>query len=202
MSNKLLGYWQPSMDGVRGISYICGYCGSDVGPANRYKCVSTNSNKSHVNTGNIYLCPRCNKPTFIGENGEQAPGPIIGGKIDHLPNDIEQLYDEARKCVSIGAYTSSILACRKLLMNISVSKGAEAGKAFAFYVTFLEESHFIPPGSRDWVDHIRKKGNEATHEIPSITTDDAIELLEFTEMLLRFVYELPGKMTRHRITVD
>jgi hypothetical protein len=59
-------------------------------------------------------------------------------------------------------------------MNVSVTKGAEHGKSFASYVTFLENNHFIPPGSREWVKHIRKKGNEATHGIPSISQENAI----------------------------
>ncbi|GAE92941.1 hypothetical protein JCM21714_1967 [Gracilibacillus boraciitolerans JCM 21714] len=47
------------------------------------------------------------------------------------------------------------------------------------------------------MDHIRKKGNEANHELPDMQEDDAEELLKFTEMLLRFVYELPGHMEKH-----
>jgi len=49
------------------------------------------------------------------------------------------------------------------------------------------------------VDHIRQKGNEATHEIPNMGNEDAVELLEFIEMLLRVVYELPGKMKKHTL---
>ena len=43
-------------------------------------------------------------------------------------------YREARNGVSVGAHTSSVLACRKLLMNIAVNQGAEAGKSFISYV--------------------------------------------------------------------
>jgi hypothetical protein len=44
------------------------------------------------------------------------------------------------------------------------------------------------------VDHIRTKGNEATHEIVLMTKADAEELIAFTEMLLKFVYEFPAKV--------
>ena len=200
MENHLNGNWG-NLESSKNYSYICGFCGAVAGPAYRYCCKYTTSDgKSHTN-GNIYLCPTCNKPTFIINNFgleiEQVPGPIIGENIEFLPDEVGQLYDEARKCISVNAFTSSVLACRKLLMNISVSKGAEPGKSFASYVSYLEDNHFTPPGSREWVDHIRKKGNEATHEITSMSKEDAIELLEFTEMLLRFVYEMPGRMTKH-----
>lgn len=190
---KLGGTWYATTES-RGYSFLCGYCGLKAGPSRRYYCTE-NSNMF----GNIYICPNCNRPTFISYDGkEQMPGPILGEEIEHLPEDVDQLYNEARKCISVNAFSSAVLSCRKLLMNVSVTKGADAGKQFAYYVTFLEENHFIPPGSRDWVDHIRKKGNEATHEIPSISKDDAVELLEFTEMLLRFVYEMPGRMAKYR----
>ncbi|MCS0652016.1 DUF4145 domain-containing protein [Cytobacillus firmus] len=190
---ELHGEWKNCYT-AGGKSYDCGFCGSSVGPSFYYSCQGSNG----YEYGSIYLCPNCNKPTFFQEGtGEQVPGSIFGEDIEHLPEDIDQLYSEARKCLSVNAFTSAVLSCRKLLMNVSVSKGADPGKSFVSYVTFLEENHFVPPGSNVWVDHIRKKGNEATHEIPSITRDDAIELLEFTEMLLRFVYELPGKMARH-----
>jgi hypothetical protein len=193
MVQKLGGSWYGASE-TKGNSYTCGYCGLKSGPSRYYYC----DGKPH-RFGSIYICPNCNRPTFISYDGkEQVPGPILGEEIEYLPPSIEELYNEARKCITVNAYTSSVLSCRKLLMNVSVSKGAEAGKTFAFYVTFLEENHFIPPNSREWVDHIRKKGNEATHEIPSLTKDDAVELLEFTEMLLRFVYEMPGRMAaRH-----
>jgi len=44
------------------------------------------------------------------------------------------------------------------------------------------------------VDHIREKGNEATHEILLMSREDAEDLIEFTEMLLRVVYEFPAKV--------
>jgi hypothetical protein len=44
------------------------------------------------------------------------------------------------------------------------------------------------------VDHIRKKGNEATHEIALMGQADAEELIGFTEMLLKFIYEFPARV--------
>lgn len=40
----------------------------------------------------------------------------------------------------------------------------------------------------------REKGNEATHEIVAMTKDDAVELVTFTEMLLKLVYEFPSRV--------
>lgn len=186
---KINGNWYRVSSGELGVSYNCGYCGSVSGPSSLYYV------EGYDNSVRIYICPACNRPTYMNEyTKEQVPGPSVGNDVKYLPEGIEELYAEARNCIKVNAYTSSVLSCRKLLMNISVTKGAEPGKRFVFYVTFLEDNHFIPPDGRGWVDHIRQKGNEATHEIPSIDKEDAFELLGFTEMLLRFVYEMPGRM--------
>lgn len=51
---------------------------------------------------------------------------------------------------------------------------------------------YIPPDAKPWVDHIRSKGNEATHEIPQVTESDARNLILVTEMLMKHVYEVPA----------
>lgn len=76
-------------------------------------------------------------------------------------------------------------------MNIAVQQGAAAGLPFIDYVNYLASAGFVPPNGKHWVDHIRKKGNEATHEIALMGEVEAKELLGFVEMLLRFVYEFP-----------
>lgn len=76
-------------------------------------------------------------------------------------------------------------------MNISVSLGASEGLKFIEYITYLSDKGYVPPNGKHWVDHIRKKGNEATHEIALMTEADARELLQFIEMLLRFIFEFP-----------
>lgn len=81
-------------------------------------------------------------------------------------------------------------------MNIAVSQGAEEGISFKQYVEYLSENHYTPPGSDEWVHHIRTKGNEATHEISIMEKDDAEELITFIEMLLKFIYEFPSKMKK------
>ena len=81
-------------------------------------------------------------------------------------------------------------------MNIAVSKGAKEGLSFYDYVDFLSDENYIPPNGKGWVDHIRKKGNDATHEISIMEQEDAKELIDFAEMLLKFIYEFPESIKR------
>ena len=87
------------------------------------------------------------------------------------------------------------MLCRKMLMNIAVTEGADEGLKFIEYIDYLSNLGFIPPKGRHWVDHIRKKGNEATHEIALMQEQDAKDLIVFTEMLLKFIYEFPSLVT-------
>jgi Domain of unknown function (DUF4145) len=46
-------------------------------------------------------------------------------------------------------------------------------------VEYLANNGYVPPNGKGWVDHIRKKGNEATHEIILMKREDALELMAF-----------------------
>ncbi len=177
-------------------SYTCGYCGepvaSDTGYyAHEYDLVGNLTGQNPV----IYLCHQCNGPTYFSMDGKQTPGSAFGGTVEGIPSeDVEALYEEARNCMKVGAHTAAILCCRKLLMNIAVAKGAETNKPFAYYVDYLANQGYLPPDGKEWVDLIRKKGNEATHEIAIMEQEDAEELITFSEMLLRFIYEYPARI--------
>jgi len=148
----------------------------------------------------IYICHKCGTPNYFDVGGMQIPGPAFGGSVDHISDSyVKALYDEARRCTSANSYTAAVMCCRKLLMNIAVSKGAKEGLHFIEYIEFLAKNNYIPPNSQGWIDHIRKKGNEANHEIRLMTNEDAEELVEFLEMLLKFIYEFPER-TKKRIS--
>lgn len=167
------------------LSFQCGYCGlhvaSDRGYFSNY-------------TATIFLCPKCDQPNYFNHSEEQHPLPAPGNPVEHLPDDVGALYEEARRSVTVGAFTASILCSRKLLMNIAVSHGSAQGLTFVKYIEDLAAKGFVPPNGKAWVDMIRTKGNEATHEIAQMSQADAEQLIKFSEMLLRFIYEFPASI--------
>ena len=194
-------FWN-SAENIGSRKYKCGYCGSPLASQLGYTAKAT-INGSRVTAAWIYICHSCDKPTFFDYNKNQTPGPIIGSLVKYIPKEeVENLFNEAKACFSISAFTSSVMCCRKLLMNISVSEGAKEGASFGQYVTYLEENNYIPPNGKKWVDSIRKLGNEANHKIEFKTPQEAERILKFTEMLLRFIYELPGIMEETEIQTD
>jgi hypothetical protein len=173
------------LQNIKSKQFTCGYCNNVVASSKGY------SSQNH--TDYIYICPHCKKPTSVKDE-IQIPGVAPGQSIKFLPKEIESIYTEARNCISVSAFTSAVLILRKLLMNLAVSQGADEGKSFLEYVNFLSDAGYVPPNGKVWVDHIRKRGNEATHEIKVMTKDDAIDLIIFSEMFLKFIYEFPNRI--------
>ena len=172
------------------VTYQCGHCGHKVGPNYGYRA-STDTGRH----AGILICPTCTNPTFFDAEKKQHPAVRLGKDVGGITEEgVENLYNEARDCTSVGSYTAAVLLCRKLLMNIAVQHGAKEGDSFVSYVNYLEESGYVPPNGRRWVDTIRKKGNEATHEIALMSEKDAQQIIIFVEMLLRFIYEFPSML--------
>jgi hypothetical protein len=113
--------------------------------------------------------------------------------VEHLPDDIEVLYEEARNCTSVNAFNASAMLCRKILIHLAVEKGAEEGKSFEDYLDYIAD-RYISDENRQWVQQIRDKGGEARHQMPQMTKYDAEQLITFIEMLLKLIYEFPGKI--------
>lgn len=186
------GWYNTSSIGNHG--WDCGYCGRRVGGDVGYHDDTMPVNKR------IYICPHCMNPTAFVRDGDgivrQYPGAVYGNEVENLPSSVGALYNEVRRCIQYTSYTSAVLAMRKLLMHVAVEQGAEENQKFIEYVNFLDGNGWIPPSGKEWIDEIRKTGNEATHEIVLMNEDDAKQLLDFTEMLLKIIYEFPMKIRK------
>lgn len=170
---------------VQDVAYTCAFCGNQVGALEEYQRLEA--------TDRVYICATCQAPTVLW-GGNLYPSPHFGRTVQGLPPDVAALYDEARGCMSVPAYTGSVLLCRKILMHVAVEAGAKAGLKFIEYVEYLSDQHYVPPNAKGWVDHIRQKGNEATHEIVQMSKEEAEQLISFTEVLLQLMYELPQRV--------
>ncbi len=142
----------------------------------------------------IYICPGCERPTYIEPSGGQYPSPQPGRDVENLPEDLGKMYEEARLSAMVGAYSASVMVGRVMLMHIAVEKGAKAGLHFEDYVNYLDQKGYVPPDGKQWVDYIRQLGNQANHKIRIMPEQDARNSLHFVEMLLRFIYELPKRV--------
>lgn len=190
-------FWKDAYD-IMERDYVCGYCGSHtssvvgLGLTEKYKTSGYSSVYYQQNKKNgIYICTHCQLPSFFW-NDVQIPGNKFGNEVSGISDNLAQLYNEARNCFSVNAYTGVVLLCRKLLMNISIELGAEPNKRFIEYVNYLDDNNYITARSRGWVDKIRKVGNEATHEAEIKSKEDATNLIKFCEMIMKTNFEYPS----------
>ena len=166
-------------------SYTCGYCNTKISGA-----VVCGYYPSPIHTIKWLLCPNCGDGSVLALDGNVYPGVPFGPNIEGLPDNILEAYKEARSCMSVNAFTSCELICRKILMHVAVEKGANEGDSFINYLSYLEGKGFITPPMKNWVDLIRQHGNKATHLLESPDKKRAESTIMFTAELLRLIYEM------------
>ena len=179
--------------GIKETKWTCGYCGAGVGGSVGYR--------DEDDADHIYICPNCQKPTafiFDGNETKQIPSACFGAVIKNLPEEIYTLYEEVKRCVQYTAYTSAVMAMRTLIMHVAVDKGAKTGLLFVSYINYLDAENWIPRSGKEWVDIVRKVGNQAAHEIAIVDRKTAVRLLKFVEMLLQIIYEFPAEVAENR----
>lgn len=163
------------------LEYTCGYC---------HKPTSGFIVTRHIRMEIQWLiCLNCLHGSVRDEWGIY-PQPLLGDDVIGLPELISGAYDEARKSLSSQSYTACELMCRKILMNISVDKGASAGQGFTSYIDYIQQQGYTTPPMSGWVDIIRRNGNESNHEIKAPDKKRAEGTLSFTTQLLKLVYEM------------
>ena len=136
------------------------------------------------------MCPNCGEGSVRTNARIVYPSVPFGPHVDALPPGVAQAYTEARACMSAGAFTAAELICRKILMHVSVEKGADKGLSFAAYLTHLEEKGVVTAPMKGWVDLIRQHGNQSAHELPAPDQARAESTVMFTAELLRLTYEM------------
>lgn len=193
MAAKYLFTW-PTAGAISVRAFTCGFCGKDVAPDKGWQ---TRAPGGSAGPSSIFICHNCQGPTFIDDTGQQFPGVPFGNDVSDITDQgVASLYQEARRATAASCYTAAVLCCRKILMHVAVAKGAQPGDKFIKYVEHLAAQGYIPPDARAWVDHIRDKSNEANHEIVTMSRAEAEDLLSFTGMLLKLVFEYPEAMKK------
>jgi hypothetical protein len=119
----------------------------------------------------------------------------MGQPLAHLPTGgVAELYDEVRRAASAGAYTCAVISARTLVAHVAVQKGAGDDVTFVGYVDSLENNQHTTASMREWVDHLRKQGNIAVHDLKMMSSDECAKTLKFMHTLLHLVYELPAEL--------
>jgi hypothetical protein len=151
----------------------------------------------------FWRCPNCGEP-FLTEQMlfpdiEIVLYPPNDYRINPtLPNKIKLAYHEAVSCFNSKAYTATAIMCRKTLEGICAEHGA-TGNNLVSNLKELKEKGVIENRLYEWADALRISGNEAAHDVNvTVSKDDAMDLLEFTNALLEYIFTFRDKFEKFK----
>jgi len=118
---------------------------------------------------------------------------------DHTPGPVKARYLEGEDAFSRKKWNSAVAMYRSALdIATKGMDGVPPNATFFHRLIWLHENHAITPDIRSWADHVRVEGNAALHDPDEFSEGDAKALRFFTEMFLRYVFELPGAVREFR----
>ena len=118
----------------------------------------------------------------------------------HLPEDVRRAFEQAARAARRDADADlAIMGCRRTLEIALARKGADEGTLATRIRRLADEGH-LTRDLADWAHHIRELGNEAAHGpvMGEAAADQARELLEFTRLVLMYLFTLPGMVEEAR----
>lgn len=183
-------------------SYECPYCLVLVSPS---KTMITKNSIRNIYNGldyvysYLYFCNNCGRPTFQDgfKSNELFPKKIFGREIEISEEykKIQKAFNELRKCISVNAFTAAVMIGRKLLAIITfnypetsdeIKTKIEKGLIkFSECVDELKKIRALPIINHHLLDKIRKMGNDANHELNEKTEEDAKEIYNAIELIMK-----------------
>ena len=149
-------------------------------------------------------CPRCEMPllTLQGYLEDTWSRPIRifppqDKTVNHsFPKPIRKAYVEANLCFKAKAFTASAIMCRKTLQGICRHHGIKT-ENLKRDLEKMKDEGIIESDLFKWADALRDSGNEAAHDVNlSIKSQDAKDIIEFTDALLEYVFTFRDKFDK------
>jgi Domain of unknown function (DUF4145) len=125
-----------------------------------------------------------------------VPRPLIP---ENLPKDVARVYRQAERNFHMeGNEEASGMMYRKAL-DIGLKKiDPQQSGMLGPRIKKLADAGKLTADIAVWSDNVRDVGNVAAHEEVPITRDELIALRNFTEMVLRYLFSLPGAVKIRR----
>lgn len=121
---------------------------------------------------------------------------------EHLPVEIEKIFNEAAQCFSIGCFNAAgamfrlcldITTKNLLNQNTELTPAASDKKTIHSRLHWLFTNNILPINLKDLSRCIKDDGNDAAHD-GSLSKEDAADLLDFSYILLERVYTEPARI--------
>jgi hypothetical protein len=175
----------------------------------------------------IYLrCPKCSRPSCgiismskpqeAVQSGAlmQHPGDIlhVGWKIDQfwpeppgplipelLPPDVERVYLQAERNFPIAGNEEAAGTMYRKALDVALKKiDRSLSGMLGPRIEKLAKAGKLTTDVAEWSKTVKDVGNEAATREEPITREELAQLRIFTEMLLRYLFSLPGAVKKRR----
>lgn len=165
------------------------------------------------------VCGRCKRgvvATFVGAGLGHSVGvselsqlskPLLspaGLKTNappHTPDNIARFYEQGMLSLAAGSYDAAGSMFRKTLDTGLKNKFPEIEGTLFARIKEAASNGKLTPDLAEWADRIRLEGNQAVHDDEPYTADQAKELQIFAELVVRYLFELPGRLAEARQAV-
>ncbi len=145
-------------------------------------------------------CPACNNPMVARQENDgdwnddrdfsepvrYLPAPSRAGSA--VPPAVAQAFEEATKCLSVGAYSAAAVMCRKTIDAVIAEHQIKA-RHLSEGLKLMRDQGLIEPRLFEWADALRLTGNRAAHDAAvSISRVDARDMIDFTSAIIEYVF--------------
>ncbi|GIP33620.1 DUF4145 domain-containing protein [Paenibacillus sp. J2TS4] len=163
----------------------------------------------------MYLCPVCTEITVqritsFSEETEPNGKPIKyidlifpsgSSENKHLPPPVRDAFEAALKVRNLDGAVC-IMALRRTLEKMCKHKNAK-GKDLFTKLKDLQSENILPPIMEGISYILRKEGNSAAHADDTEFSSETVKLMiEFTEVILDYVYSLPEKIEQAQLRLN
>lgn len=125
------------------------------------------------------------------------PPPATPEAPDHLPPNVEAFFLEAAANVKTGPNAAGAMLRKSIDVALKHVDPALTGKLVS-RINKAAESGKLTPELAEWAHHVRLEGNDAVHDDDPFTAEEAAALHEFTELVLMYLFTLPGMLKERR----
>lgn len=182
--------WSARHSGVSKAECCVAVCGACGGPIAFVAFEHTGGSNPAQHNGNIE--PHWRVST-IWPTREAPAAPA------HTPPSVKARFEDGEDAFSRLRWNSAVAMYRSALdIATKGMEGVPSGETFFARLKWLHDNHAITPDIHEWATKVRVEGNAALHDPEQFSEDDAKALRFFTEMFLRYVFELPGAVRHFR----
>ena len=122
-----------------------------------------------------------------------SPSRPSTGAPEHTPENVAEYYRQAMESMP-GARDAAGSMFRKVLDTGLKAKFPEIKGNLQHRIQKAAEQHQLTPELAEWAHKIRLDGNDAAHEEEPFSEEDARTLQTFTELVLTYLFTLPGML--------